>query len=117
MNKRAIGSEKELVVCRYLETKGYRILTTNYWCRVGEIDIVAKNDEYLVFVEVKYRKNTNCGGSLYAVGRDKMRKICKCARNYIYREKVSLDTPMRFDVVALEGDEIFHLKNAFEYIE
>ncbi len=117
MNKRAVGTEKEAAVCRYLEKKGYRILAKNVWYREGEIDIVAKQGEYLVFVEVKYRKDTTCGGSMYAVSYEKMRKICRCARTYICKEKVALDTPMRFDVVAWDGDNIQHIENAFEYME
>lgn len=117
MNKRAIGAEKESVVCQYLMAKGYDILETNYWCRLGEIDIIARQGEYLVFVEVKYRKDATCGGSRYAIGHNKIRKICNCARNYICRKGVPLDTPMRFDVVAIDAEMVYHIENAFEYIE
>ena len=67
MNKRRIGSEKERLACEYLEKKGYSIVTTNYWCRYAEIDIVAKEADVLVFVEVKYRGNAHYGGSMGAV--------------------------------------------------
>ena len=75
MNRRRVGSEKEALVCKYLEEKGYRIDDTNYWCRIAEIDIVANDGDVLVFVEVKYRKNAACGGSMYAVGFKKRRNI------------------------------------------
>lgn len=116
MNKRALGAKKEAEACRYLEKKGYRIIDTNVWFPGGEIDIVAYEGEYLVFIEVKYRKNTNCGGSMYAVGYEKMRRISRCVRYYICREHVALDTPMRFDIVAWDGEQIHHVENAFEYI-
>ncbi len=117
MNKRALGAEKETMVCQYLEQKGYQILATNYWCRRGEIDIIAKDGEYLVFIEVKYRKNASCGGSMYAVGYEKIRKICQCVQVYLSLERIPLDTPMRFDVVALDGEKLRHIENAFEYME
>ena len=53
MNQRQLGKEKEELACGYLRDKGYEIITCNYWCRGAELDIVAKDGEYLVFVEVK----------------------------------------------------------------
>lgn len=114
MNRREKGREKEEFACRYLERKGYRILATNYRCRQAEIDIVAIDGNELVFVEVKYRKNMDFGGGLSAVSPKKIRNICKCARYYIYRERIDPDTPIRFDVIAVDGERITHLENAFE---
>ncbi len=114
MNKRQIGKEKELLACKFLKRKGYEILAVNYWCRYSEIDIVARDGNSLVFVEVKYRKNTNFGGSSYEVSHKKMKNICQCARYYICRENVKQDTPMRFDVIAIDGARIRHFINAFE---
>lgn len=114
MNSREKGREKEELACRYLEQKGYRILATNYRCRQAEIDIVAMDGDELVFVEVKYRKNTQFGGGLSAVSPKKIRNICKCARYYIYKERIHPDMSIRFDVIAVDGDRITHLENAFE---
>lgn len=114
MNRREKGREKEDLVCRYLEQKGYRIMAKNYWCRQAEIDIVAMDGGELVFVEVKYRKNEKFGGGLSAVSPKKIRNICKCARYYMYREDIDPDMPVRFDVIAVDGDRITHLDNAFE---
>ncbi len=116
-NKRQIGADKERLASRYLEAKGYEILAANYRCRQGELDIVARDGAELVFIEVKYRKNADCGGSMYAVSTQKMRNISYCARYYIYKEGISPDEPMRFDVIAMDGDELTHVQNAFEYIE
>ncbi len=60
MNNRRLGEEKERFVCEWLEGQGYRILERNFRCRTGEIDIVAQEGGYLVFIEVKYRA---AGGS------------------------------------------------------
>lgn len=109
MNKRQLGSEKEKLAAEYLQERGYEIVTCNYRCRQAEIDIIAKKEEYLIFIEVKYRKNKQCGGSLYAVSRAKQQKI-----SYAARHNIPLNHPMRFDVLAIDGEEIMHIKNAFE---
>lgn len=116
LNQRQIGKEKEAAACEYLKSKGYEILAVNYRSRYSEIDIVAKNKKELVFVEVKYRKNDVYGGSMYAVDRKKRRNISRCAGYYIYRERISQDTPIRFDVIAMDGNQITHIKNAFEAV-
>lgn len=77
MNTRRVGSEKEEEACRYLEEKGYEIVTTNYRCRDAEIDIVAGDGRTLVFVEVKYRKNTEYGSGAHAVSVKKIRNFKK----------------------------------------
>lgn len=117
MNKRKVGREKEQLACRFLIEKGYQIVTVNYWCQFAEIDIVARNRGTLVFIEVKYRSTDNCGGSRYAISAKKIRNISECARYYIYKERIPLDTPMRFDVIAIDGEVITHFENAFEYKE
>lgn len=114
MNCRKTGSEKEEQACDYLVAKGYEILARNYWCRYAEIDIVARDAGQLVFVEVKYRKNAAYGGSRYAVSQKKIRNISLCARYYMYREHVPEDTPVRFDVIAIDGETLTHLRHAFE---
>lgn len=114
MNKRQLGSEKERLAAEYLREHGYEIVTCNYRCRQAEIDIIAKKEEYFIFIEVKYRKNKQCGGSLYAVPRAKQQKICYAARHFIAKHSISLDHPMRFDVLAIDGEEIMHIQNAFE---
>lgn len=116
MNRRQIGKEKEEAACEYLREKGYQILAVNYRSRYSEIDIVAKDGEVLVFVEVKYRKSDVCGESAYAVGSKKIRNISRCAGYYIYRERISPDIPVRFDVIAMDGNHIEHVKNAFDAV-
>ena len=61
MNRRKEGAYYENLVAEYLKTQGYEILEKNYRCRIGEIDLIAKEGETLVFVEVKYRRNDKMG--------------------------------------------------------
>lgn len=115
MNKRRIGAHYEKTAGQYLERRGYRILEYNFRCRFGEIDIVARESGYLVFIEVKYRKNTGAGGPLEAVDYRKQRQISQAAAFYLLRKGYQEDTPCRFDVAAILGEEIMVIKNAFLY--
>lgn len=114
-NNREIGSVYEKLAGKYLEGLGYKILEYNFLCRQGEIDIVAKDENTLVFVEVKYRKNKSMVKSVEAVNYTKQKKICKTANYYIYKKEYS-DQGCRFDVIGFDGDEITHIKEAFDYI-
>ena len=114
-NKRAIGSAYEKVAGAYLESKGYEIITYNFHCRSGEIDIVAKHDGYLVFIEVKYRVNEGKGHPLEAVSLQKQRTISKCAAYYLKQHRV-YDMPVRFDVLGILGEKISLIQNAFDYV-
>ena len=116
MNKRKTGTEYEELAARWLTGKGFEILEKNYRCRIGEIDLIARDGEYLVFVEVKYRKDNSSGYSLAAVNPAKQKTICKVARYFLTVEYHNVDIPCRFDVAGIDGDEIHWVKNAFEYI-
>lgn len=113
-NKRRIGACCERIAGAYLEKRGYRIVRYNFRCRTGEIDIIARDGEYIVFCEVKYRAGTKKGHPLEAVGLKKQKVISKCAAYYLVAEHLT-DVPCRFDVVGIEGNKITLVKNAFEY--
>ena len=117
MNKRKVGSEHEDMACRYLEERGYRILERNHRNRGGEIDIIARApDMTLVFIEVKYRRDSGAGDPSEAVDHRKVRRISRAALWYLSRWRISTNSPMRFDVIAITGeDRIRHIINAFDY--
>ncbi|MBQ8802708.1 MAG: YraN family protein [Tyzzerella sp.] len=114
-NKRATGADYEKKAAAYLESKGYEILEFNFHCRMGEIDLVAKDGEYLVFVEVKYRDSEKKGHPLEAVSAQKQRTISKCAMYYMTKNGLSY-MPVRFDVVGILGNDIQLIQNAFDFI-
>ena len=115
INKRTIGTENEKKAAAFLVEKGYEILEFNFRCKSGEIDIVARHEDYLVFVEVKYRDNTRKGYPLEAISVQKQRTISKCAMYYIM--KYGLDNfPVRFDVVGILKNEIQLIQNAFDFV-
>lgn len=115
MNKRSIGNDYERLAGDYLKTQGYQILQYNYYTRAGEIDIIAKQDNYLIFIEVKYRKDASSGHPLEAISIQKQKTICKCALYYIKKNGL-FHMPIRFDVVGILGDEIQVVQNAFDFV-
>ena len=113
-NKRSVGTAYEQIAGRVLEQQGYEILEYNYRCKTGEIDLIARDGEYLVFCEVKYRRTEDTGNPLEAVGIRKQRVIAKCAMYYLMDHPDLDDIPCRFDVVGILGDKVKVVKNAFE---
>ena len=116
MNKREVGSSYEGLAADFLKKQGLRILEMNYRIRSGEIDIIAEDNKFLVFVEVKYRKNSSAGHPEEAVNMNKIRQICKVSDHYRLYKKISPSRACRYDVVAIEGEDIRWYKNAFSYV-
>jgi putative endonuclease len=116
LNKRAVGTEYEEKAAKKLSMLGYKIIEKNFYCKGGEIDIIARNEGYLCFIEVKYRFDESEGDPLEAVDLRKIKRICKCAVYYLTKNGYAETTPVRFDVVAILGEEIKVIKNAFDYI-
>lgn len=114
-NRRRVGSFYEEKAAEYLESHGLHILARNFRCRSGEIDLIARDGRYIVFVEVKYRSTELSGNPLEAVDERKQRTIGKVAEYYLLRRYHSLDVPSRFDVVGFEGDKILWIKDAFDH--
>ena len=112
MNRREVWVKGEVAAKRYLEGKGYRILAENYACKTGEIDIVAKDGETIVFVEVKARENAAFGEPIEAVTPQKVRKIALTAQQYLVRHGL-LEADVRFDVAEVLGGELRYTENAF----
>lgn len=110
---RAVGKAYEDKACAYLKSKGYRILDRNFTKRGGELDIVAKKDDTLVFVEVRYRADNRHGDPLETVTKAKQRRIIQTAQFYLLKKKLPQDRLMRFDVIAITDDNLNHVENAF----
>lgn len=115
-NNRRTGQEKEQLAAQFLEKEGYVVIQQNFRCRRGEIDIIAKEGKYLVFVEVKYRNDSKCGYPEEAVDYRKQMQISKVALYYLKRKRYMLEQPCRFDVVAIVQNEIRLYRNAFDFI-
>lgn len=112
-NRRQIGKRYEELAAGYLTAQGLHIIEQNYRSPHGEIDLIAFDRGYLVFIEVKYRKDGQMGDPAEAVGYEKQRHIRSAARRYLYDHRYGEETPCRFDVVAILGQQIRWFQNAF----
>ena len=97
MNKQNLGSFGEDAAAAFLSEKGFKLLQRNFSCRLGEIDIIAQEGEYLAFVEVKLRKNADHGEAREFVTHSKQKRIILAAKYWISRHPTELQP--RFDVV------------------
>ena len=114
-NKRMIGTCAEERAALFLQARGMQILVRNYRCRQGEIDLIARDGRYLVFVEVKYRSSACCADTLSAVNRAKQRKICRVADYFRFTQKVPDDVPVRYDVIGILGEKTAWIPDAFPH--
>lgn len=110
--KAAVGSEKEQLGCRYLEGRGLRLVARNYRCRHGELDLVMRDGDTLVFVEVRFRRSTRFGGAAQSVDGHKQQRLAAAAGHYLQSHPSPL--ACRFDVLAIgAADQIDWIKDAF----
>ena len=98
--KKELGARGELAAARYLERRGYDVIERNWHCKAGEVDIVARDNDFLVFVEVKTRTNIDTGLPEEAVDEEKRHRYEILAAHYLREHEVE-ETAVRFDVVAL----------------
>lgn len=118
MRKREIGDRGEETAVKKLKRMGYKIVERNFSARYGEIDIIALDGEYIVFVEVRVRNNPSFGSGAETVDLNKQRRIIKTAMHYL-RINGALDCPVRFDVVSVTDSlgkkpVVEVIQNAFE---
>ena len=114
MNTTMAGREGEAKAAEYLRKKRYEILGANYRCRFGELDLIAKKRDLVIFVEVKLRRNDRFGAAADAVTASKQDKLRKAAASWLASH--DCDAPTRFDVIEIYTDtgRINHIENAFE---
>ena len=112
MNNREHGIDGENIAVEYLKKQGYVILERNYSVKVGEIDIIAKDKDTIVFVEVKSRENTKFGRPIESITPQKVHHIIRTAQWYLSAKRKH-NSPCRFDVVEVLRGEVTHVKNAF----
>tara|TARA_R110002049_G_scaffold307991_1_gene510505 strand:- start:1753 stop:2115 length:363 start_codon:yes stop_codon:yes gene_type:complete len=111
-----IGRQAELLACEFLQQHKLKLIVKNYHCRRGEIDLIMDDQNTLVFVEVRYRKNARFGSALESVNHKKQAKIIITAEHYLLQNTRSY-SGYRFDVIALsptqQSHEIIWVKDAF----
>ena len=107
------GADTEQFACDYLQAKGLQLIQRNFFSRYGEIDIIMREGDTLIFIEVRYRNNNTFGGAAASVTPAKQQRIIKTA--LAYQQKNAPHDGMRFDVLAVEGDrsKVEWVQNAF----
>ncbi|MEN8213566.1 MAG: YraN family protein [Pseudomonadota bacterium] len=117
MTSRETGGRAEQYALEHLKSQGLKLITRNYLCRMGEIDLIMMHDGHLVFVEVRYRKNSNYGSPAATISHTKRRRLTRTADFYLQQHRC--DSPCRFDVVAIVAHpevKIEWIQNAFEAV-
>lgn len=112
MNTRTKGNIGEELAVKHLKKNGYKIIERNFTCHFGEIDIVAKHQNYYIFIEVKSRKSADFGLPRYAVNVRKQQTIIACAKWWLATHEL-MGSAVRFDVVEVVDGSINVIKNAF----
>lgn len=117
-NNKSLGKTGEDAATNYLISQGYRICQRNYKVPTGEIDIIAKESDTIVFIEVKTRRSLSCGTPAQSVGYYKQQKIIQTARWFLRQGQME-GCPCRFDVIEVYVSSertlrIRHLRGAFE---
>jgi putative endonuclease len=118
MLKRIIGDKAENYALKYLKNQGLKLITKNYLTKLGEIDLIMFDKKILVFIEVRFRKNSSFGNSLDSVDYKKQQKIIKTAQLFLDESTQYDDFTCRFDVIAIDKqlkcENISWIKDAFE---
>ncbi|RZQ53102.1 YraN family protein [Pseudoalteromonas phenolica] len=112
-NTRAKGQHYEKFAEQYLQAQGLTAVEQNYYCQYGEIDLIMREQNTWVFVEVKYRGSSHFGGALSALSSKKLQKLQRSIFHYLTSKKLQ-NVPIRIDYIAIEGgssDSIKWIKN------
>ncbi len=110
------GKDAEARACGYLQAQGLQLVQRNYHSRRGEIDLIMQDKDSLVFIEVRYRRQSRFGSAAESVNRHKQSKLIACASHYIQTNPELARQACRFDVVSIDGNmnSIDWIKNAFD---
>lgn len=114
INTQTLGKHAEETACRYLTDNGLRLIEKNYKCRRGEIDLVMQDNDYIVFIEVRYRRNDRFGSGAESVAGRKQQKLILTALHYLQTHRNTARSASRFDVISIQGR---HDKAGIEWIQ
>ncbi|MDF1759989.1 MAG: YraN family protein [Coxiellaceae bacterium] len=112
-----IGSIAEQAALNHLRRHGLRLFKRNFRSRYGEIDLIMQHKTVLVFVEVRYRRSQDYGGSILSITELKQQRIIRTAQYYLFKQRQFQHWPCRFDVVGFDKSKITWIKHAFEVPE
>lgn len=110
---KTVGDAAEDRALVHLQTNGHTLVTRNFRCKCGEIDLIVNDNDTLVFVEVRYRKRDDYGSALESVTASKQKKIQNSAQYYLQTKSLGESQAIRFDVVAISPNDIQWIQHAF----
>lgn len=117
-SKQQTGQAAETAACDHLQQHGLQLIERNYHCRQGEIDLIMRDGNYTVFVEVRFRRNSGFGSAAESVDHRKQKKIITTASHYLQQHSKLAQQPARFDVVSMspQGNDtdIDWIRDAFQ---
>jgi putative endonuclease len=111
--KQAQGRDWEQVARQYLEQRGLKMVEANFTCKGGEIDLIMRDGDALVFVEVRQRADRHHGGAAASITPAKQKRLTCAAQVYLLRYRQL--PPCRFDVIAIDGDQLDWLRNCIGF--
>jgi len=112
-NKRKVGHAFETKAVEYLTKNGYQIIKRNFYSTYGELDIIAKEKNTLVFIEVKGRNSLKFGNPEESISPKKIQSLIKTAEYFLYTHPDIEFDEIRFDIISIIKNNIKHIKNAF----
>jgi len=111
------GSEAEFRACEYLTQQGLQLKQANYRCKMGEIDLIMRDNDYYVFIEVRYRRQDSHGDGAASINTHKQQKLIRAAQQYLQTHELTEKVMCRFDVISLDAattdNKIEWIKDAF----
>jgi putative endonuclease len=110
--KQRQGQQGERTALAYLELRGLSLIEVNFRCKCGEIDLIVRDGDALVFVEVRRRTSSTHGGAAASITPAKIKRLVRAAQVYLMR--FPQVPPCRFDVIAIDGDHIDWLRDAIQ---
>lgn len=115
-DRRQLGALGEQQALLYLQQQGLKLLARNWHCRQGELDLVMREDETVVFVEVRYRRHATWGSALESINSRKQQRLVRTAQAFLQSQSEWAELPCRFDVLTLDGPDmqLHWIRNAFD---
>ena len=110
MNQLGVAAEQR--AADFLLAQGLKLITRNWHCRFGEIDLICKDGKTLVFIEVRSRSNSRFGGAVNSIHRAKQEKLIRTAQMYL--QTISPLPPCRFDAICIDGENLQWLKDCIQ---
>lgn len=107
------GAHAEQNACDFLSAQGLKLICRNYRCLLGEIDIIMRDSDDIVFIETRYRQYDNFGSAIESVNFKKQKKIIRTAEIFLQQYKLLHKVNCRFDIIGISPTELKWVKNAF----